>query len=143
MTEPSGAPPEKRVAPRQVTFLKGSIMRSDGSVLEHVSVENLSAVGARLKVASGWALPDEMTLDIPARQERRTCQVRWRLSGAVGVLFRDRARPVPRSGEADIAARLIELEAEIRQLQRENEHLRDRLRRGGAASSTGSGALRH
>jgi hypothetical protein len=132
------------MAPRQVTFLKGSIVRADGSVLEHVSVENLSAVGARLKVASGWSLPDEITLDIPARQERRSCRVRWRLSGAVGVLFCDRSRPVPRRGEADIAARLIELEAEIRHLQHENEHLRDRLRLGGpSASSTGSDALRH
>lgn len=118
---------DQRSAPRKATFLKGTIVLSDGSIAEHVSVQNLSAGGARLKVASGWDVAEEITLDIPARRERRRCHVRWRLSNAVGVLFTDRPKAIPRSAKDDVAARLIELEREVRRLQVENQELRSRL----------------
>ena len=118
---------ELRSAPRKATFLKGSIVLADGTIAEHVSIQNLSAGGARLKVESGWAVAEEITLDIPARRERRQCHVRWRLSNAVGVLFTDRPRAIPRPPCDDVAARLIELEQEVQRLQAENRELRTRL----------------
>lgn len=114
---------ERRTHRRNVTFLKGTIVQPDGSTGDHVSIENLSDCGARLKVACERDVGEEITLDIPARQERRRAYVCWRLSHAIGVRFQDGPLPIPRWAQSDVAARLIELEQEVRRFGSQRECL--------------------
>lgn len=112
-----------RSEPRSRTFQRGTIFALDGAMLEHVTVQNLSVAGARLTVQLGRDIPDDVILGITARHERHRCKVRWRLTAAIGVVFVDRLRSVPKRAAPDVAARLLELEQEVGRLAAQNREL--------------------
>src|SRR6476620_5889089 len=79
---------------RASTSLAGWVLDTAGQKIRDVEVIDLSAGGARLAVPDGHIFPDELILEIPSRSEARRCQIRWRITNAVGVRFVDR-RPAP------------------------------------------------
>ena len=93
----------KRTHERTRTLIPAQITRS-GRVLDCV-VRDLSAGGARLRVADGGAVPQEFELFLKQTGEYRPARVRWRRPTEVGIAFMHerrsfgrRATPPPAPG---------------------------------------------
>jgi hypothetical protein len=104
-----------RSAPRNLISSAATLVAEDGCMLGPAGVLDISTGGARLAVASDRTLPNRFTIALPGQQPR-LCEVRWRLTHALGVRFLDRAPARP----ASTLSRIQELEAAISRLEREN-----------------------
>ena len=111
-----------RSAPRNLTSSSATLAAEDGGVLGTVAVLDISTGGARLAVPSDRVLPSRFRIVLPGQQQR-LCEVRWRLTQALGVRFVDRAPMRPTS----TMSRIQELEAAIARLERENAVLAQEL----------------
>jgi hypothetical protein len=109
-----------RSGPRVSIRIPAKLLDGQGEPVADVTVTDISPGGARLLVPPGSSIPEEVHLLIPNRGERRPCQVRWRLTGAVGVRFTDRRSAPRRPG---VASRTLELEAAVARLEREKAAL--------------------
>ena len=79
-----GVPQEHRRFVRQ----GARMVSADGATLGKCLMLDVSASGARLKVETPDALPDEFTLLLSrGGQLRRQCGVAWRSGTAIGVYF--------------------------------------------------------
>ncbi len=77
---------EKRAAPRQRTLKGARIVINNGFSSFQCTVRNLSAAGARLKVASIIGIPDQFDL-VMDDGRRFPCSVVWRTAEEFGVAF--------------------------------------------------------
>jgi hypothetical protein len=111
-----------RSAPRNLISPSATLVAEDGGMLGPVMILDVSTGGARLAVPADRALPGRFEIILPG-QQRRLCEVRWRLTHALGVRFVDRA-PVRRASPLN---RIQELEAAIARLERENAVLAQEL----------------
>jgi hypothetical protein len=111
-----------RSAPRNLTSASATLFAEDGGVLGTVAVLDLSTGGARLAIPSDRALPTRFKIVLPG-EKQRLCEVRWRLTHALGIRFVDRAPVRPPSTKS----RIQELEAAIARLERENAVLAQEL----------------
>jgi PilZ domain len=73
---------ELRRSPRFEVHYPAHLMTGDTAPLIQCTISDISADGARLALATGAWLPDEMTLLF-----RRRCRVVHRIDGQLGVEF--------------------------------------------------------
>jgi hypothetical protein len=84
--------PERRLAPRTVLSLPGTIIAHDGVRPVPCVVIDMSQKGASIR-AHDVALPDEFILSLNANSSvLRNCKVIWRESFMVGVQFAERKK---------------------------------------------------
>jgi hypothetical protein len=80
--------PEYRKNTRRSVRQGARMVSADGATLGKCLMLDVSASGARLKVDTPDALPDEFTLLLSrGGQLRRQCGVAWRSGTAIGVYF--------------------------------------------------------
>jgi hypothetical protein len=111
-----------RSAPRNLLSSSATLVAEDGGMLGPVAILDISTGGARLAVPADRTLPSRFGIILPGQQQR-LCEVRWRLTHALGVRFVDRAPTRPIS----TLSRIQELEAAIARLERENAVLAQEL----------------
>ena len=77
---------DHRAAPRQRVLKGGRIVINDGFSTFQCTVHNLSATGARLKVASIVGIPD--TFELLMDDGRKfSCAAAWKTEFEIGVKF--------------------------------------------------------
>jgi hypothetical protein len=77
-------------------------------------IREISDTGARLLISDSVALPDEVELFIPHKNQTFSSQIAWRRGEEVGVTFKQ-----PMAADAsDLTQRLSRLEEEIAGLKR-------------------------
>ena len=77
---------ERRLFPRRRALRGGRMVFNSASSTINCTLRNISDAGARLDVASVLGVPDVFDLKLEG-QPRRSCEVVWRNSGAIGVVF--------------------------------------------------------
>jgi hypothetical protein len=77
----------RRSEPRQKVFRTASALFNDDFNVIHVQVRDLSERGCRIRVTSTAHLPNSFNLLIEGSLTTRLCEVRWRSSLELGVLF--------------------------------------------------------
>ena len=79
---------EKRKAARRNVHCRALIVAANKSVVSDCAISDVSDTGARLRLATTEALPDEFYLVLSkGAKVRRLCTVRWRSKNNVGVEF--------------------------------------------------------
>ena len=110
---------EQRAAPRQRTFLRGTIPSNDHQKSLECIVRDLSDGGARLEFPVGSMVPDTFELYVPKNERSHLSAVKWRRGDEIGIEF----QKLVRGSRDDILRRLETLEAEVAVLRR---HARQR-----------------
>jgi hypothetical protein len=122
---------ERRVAPRQKSFLRGCIYFNNRRSVMDCLVRDLTEDGARIIFSHAVNVPDVVELYIPQKEQTLRAHVKWRRGDDVGLDFIDRETAASVSPEAELAKRVAQLEAEVtalkkmvRQIKRElpNQH---------------------
>jgi hypothetical protein len=74
---------------RRVVLQAATMVHHDGSTIGPCTMLDVSAGGARLKVASGGIVPEEFVLLLSKFDQsvRRRCAIAWREKTEVGVRF--------------------------------------------------------
>lgn len=76
---------------QRLRTLKGARIEIDKASSFDVVIRDLSENGAKLKLATAFAVPDRFVLLIPnpntGQTERRTCERRWQRGEQVGARF--------------------------------------------------------
>jgi hypothetical protein len=126
---------ERRVAPRQRSFLHGRIIFNNRRSSVDCLIRDISDRGAKLKFSEAVAIPEVIELFIPSKDETYKARVQWRSGDEAGVEF-DAADRVRLHGHdtavgaaGDLVARIVRLEAEIATLHRRVNELRNERRR--------------
>ena len=106
---------ERRISPRQRSFLKGRIVFNGGQSSLDCLIRDMSSMGARLELSGSVTLPDRFDLYLPHRDETWRAHLQWRRGGQIGVAFDqiDGAQPEMPTATPDLAGRVQKLEAEI------------------------------
>lgn len=78
--------PERRGAER--TSVRLTAMLTYGGTSVACTVRNISATGAAVRLPDGKDVPDEVTLIIVGKPEKRPAQVVWRLAPLVALRFK-------------------------------------------------------
>jgi hypothetical protein len=82
-------PEDRRRSERH--FVRGPAQILFGSLPRDCWISDISDGGVRLH-AEGVEVPDEFTLMLAGRKERRECRVAWRLGHEIGAEFTDTGR---------------------------------------------------
>ncbi len=140
---------ERRGAPRSRAFLKGLIVYSHGNMSVPCLVRDISASGARLKLASGIVVPNTFDLHFPDRNERRPARLVRVIGDEIGVEYTDipHAAPAPApvvpmtppaasvevtsAQTSEKSALVAELQARIAELEADNARMKTMLSRLG------------
>jgi len=120
---------ETRRAPRVRTFLQARVSYGDGALSIECTVNQLSDVGARVNLASTFALPDTFDIAIPQRDIARRAKLVWRKDDQVGIEFVDGEESHPAHPPNDSSARVKALEAENAKLKAQIGVLTAQIRR--------------
>ena len=106
---------ERRISPRQRSFLKGRIVFNGGQNSLDCLIRDMSSMGARLELSESVTLPDRFDLYLPQRDETWRADLQWRRGGQIGVAFDqiDSAQPEMPTAAQDLGVRVQKLEAEI------------------------------
>ena len=74
---------------RRYVMQPAQMIRSDGSPIGDCMMVDVSAGGARLKIASGGNVPDRFVLLLSKFEQgvKRHCSVAWRGDDAIGIRF--------------------------------------------------------
>jgi hypothetical protein len=80
---------ERRLAPREKTFTRGRVTFKDRRGGCDCIIEDLSERGARLRVPTGTALPEMVSIYLPVLDRTTDAKVRWLTSDRAGVEFID------------------------------------------------------
>jgi hypothetical protein len=108
---------ERRKSARQRSFLRGTIYYNNRRNALDCLIRDFSEAGARLTLSETVPTPDKIDLYIPHKEETLRAQVHWRTGTEMGVSFEAAtAKAAPQ--EAELAARVERLEAEIAALKR-------------------------
>jgi hypothetical protein len=91
---PDGDESNRRVARRNRTLKKATIIINGGYSVFECTVRNLSDYGAMLALSNPLGIPTHFELSMDAAKSRRPCTVRWRTENAMGVSFDD-VQPPP------------------------------------------------
>lgn len=78
---------EARVAPRRKVLKAGTAAFNNRHLTASVTVRDMSATGARLRVDSVAAIPDTFELIVTADGLEANCEVVWRKTSEIGVKF--------------------------------------------------------
>ena len=83
---------EKRSSKRWRTILKGHVVFNNRSSVLDCSVQDLSAIGARIGFTDAPELPPEFDLEIPSRGLRLPARLVWSRGASHGVMFLEKAK---------------------------------------------------
>jgi hypothetical protein len=112
---------ERRVAPRQKSFLRGCLYFNNRRSAVDCLIRDISDTGARLIFSSTVAIPDVADLYIPQKEQTLRSHVQWRHGDEVGVTFptvTQAAEPVATEDSGDLNERVQKLESELVALRR-------------------------
>jgi len=80
---------ERRKAKRRSLRYNAAVITFDGRLKRDCVIDDISAIGARLKIEAPKELPEEFVLLLSERGEaRRRCKIAWRGAQEIGVRFR-------------------------------------------------------
>ncbi len=108
---------ERRVAPRQKSFLRGCIYFNNRRSVMDCLVRDLTEDGARIIFSHAVNVPDVVELYIPQKEQTLRAHVKWRRGDDVGLDFIDRETAASVPPEAELAKRVAQLEAEVTALK--------------------------
>ena len=108
-----------KIAPRQRTFLKGTVYYDNRRASMECVIRDMSESGARLTFDHPATVPDNIELFIPHKQVTLRASVQRRGSNELGIAFVvDRSVEPRRASDAELQQRVITLETEIDALKR-------------------------
>jgi PilZ domain len=126
---------ERRHAARKRSFLQGRVYYNHHRSSVDCVVRDISDEGAKLVFGEAVAIPDEVELYLPGKEELHRVAVQWRRGSEVGVDFNDLAAlsegetpATAPAAPADVMGRLLKLESEFAILKRTVTELRAELR---------------
>jgi hypothetical protein len=80
---------ERRKSKRRPLSYGASIVSFDGALKRDCVIDDISAVGAKLRIEAPKELPEEFVLLLSARgTAKRRCKIAWRGAQEIGVRFR-------------------------------------------------------
>lgn len=124
---------ERRVTPRQKTFLKGIILFNNRKSSADCVIRDLTDHGARLHFSASIITPDVVELEIPNKDQILQAHVRWRKGDECGVSFDHQKSSDAASSSAsaggDVNHRIEQLESEMAKLHRQIVELRNEMRK--------------
>ena len=111
---------ERRVAPRQKSFLRGCIYFNNRRSVLDCLIRDLTEDGARIIFSHTVNVPDVVELYIPQREKTLRAHVKWRRGDDVGLDFTtpETAATPAASADTELAKRVAQLEAEVTALKR-------------------------
>ena len=115
---------EHRQFPRQRTLLQGKLFFNNRLNVVDCTIRDSSDRGARLVFSEAIAIPDELELHIPQKNQTLKVRVAWRRGQEAGVAFQTTPQAAPTLDPHEIAERFARLEAEIAALKRLVKKLR-------------------
>jgi hypothetical protein len=119
---------ERRVAPRQKSFLRGCIYFNNRRSVLDCLIRDLTEDGARIIFSHTVNVPDIVELYIPQKEQTLRAHVKWRRGDDVGLDFTDReATGSADPQDAELSKRVSQLEAEVVALKRAMRQLRREL----------------
>ncbi len=123
---------ERRVAPRQKSFLRGCIYFNNRRSVLDCLVRDLTDDGARIIFSHTVNVPDIVELYIPQKEQTLRAHVKWRRGDDVGLDFVNRPAAAPAadpasSWDAELGKRVAQLEAEVMVLKRMVRQIRREL----------------
>jgi PilZ domain len=80
-------PVERRAVARTKVLRSAKIIVLARSPVIHCTVQNITSIGARLKLANTYGVPDTFELTFEHGRTRRFCRVVWRTDDQFGVAF--------------------------------------------------------
>jgi hypothetical protein len=108
---------ERRRVPRQKSLLRGRIYYNNRNSSADCLVRDISTHGARLIFADEMAVPKQLELYIPQREQTYRAQVIWQHGGEAGIAFAVPQQAHPTEVD-ELAMRVAKLELEIEALKR-------------------------
>lgn len=124
MTEPQHPTADRRRAPRQKSFLRGTVHFNNRRSVLDCLIRDFSATGARLMFSDPVTTPDTIELHIPHKNLTVACQVAWRHGQELGVAFAPADAAAIAGEPADLTERVTKLEVELAALKRIIKRLR-------------------
>jgi PilZ domain len=121
---------ERRVAPRQKSFLRGCIYFNNRRSVMDCLVRDLTEDGARVIFSHAVNVPDMVELYIPQKEQTLRARVKWRRGDDVGLDFTDRETAAPGAAapqDSELGKRVAQLEAEVMALKRMVRQIRREL----------------
>jgi hypothetical protein len=117
---------ERRVAPRQKSFLRGCIYFNNRRSVMDCLIRDLTDTGARIIFSHAVNVPDIVELYIPQREQTLRAHVKWRRGDDVGLDFTEQeAAASPQ--DTELSKRVAQLEAEVMALKRMVRQIRREL----------------
>jgi hypothetical protein len=117
----------KRATKRWLSCLKGQLRSKEGHLVDCL-IRDFSSAGARIEVADGASLPDNVELFFPLKKAMLQARVRWRGEGEIGLTFEAPEAALPTDPvQAKLVERLLRLEAENADLRLQTAQLRSQL----------------
>ena len=117
---------ERRVAPRQKSFLRGCIYFNNRRSVMDCLVRDLTEDGARIIFSHAVNVPDIVELYIPQKEQTLRARVKWRRGDDVGLDFTE-AEAAASSPDTELGKRVAQLEAEVVALKRMVRQIRREL----------------
>ena len=108
---------ERRVAPRQKSFLRGCIYFNNRRSVMDCLVRDLTEDGARIIFSHAVNVPDIVELYIPQKEQTLRARVKWRRGDDVGLDFTE-PEAAAASPDTELGKRVAQLEAEVVALKR-------------------------
>ena len=108
---------ERRVAPRQKSFLRGCIYFNNRRSVMDCLVRDLTEDGARIIFSHAVNVPDVVELHIPQKEQTLRARVKWRRGDDVGLDFTE-PEAAASSSDTELGKRVAQLEAEVVALKR-------------------------
>lgn len=126
---------ERRVTPRQKSFLRGCIYFNNRRSVFDCLIRDLTEDGARIIFSHAVNVPDIVELYIPQREQTLRAHVKWRRGDDVGLDFTRRPATAAASSSAssavsqdgELGKRVAQLEAEVTALKRTVRQLKREL----------------
>jgi len=119
---------ERRVTPRQKSFLRGCIYFNNRRSVLDCLIRDLTEDGARIIFSHTVNVPDIVELYIPQREQTVRAHVKWRRGDDIGLDFTNRPAAARAAAAAPAAAaarqdtelgkRVAQLEADVMALKR-------------------------
>src|SRR5262245_6239884 len=124
MTEPQRPTTDRRRAPRQKSFLRGTVHFNNRRSVLDCLIRDFSATGARLMFSDPISIPDTIELHIPHKNLTVSCHVAWRHGQEAGVAFAQADAAAIAGEPGELAERVTKLEFELAALKRIVKRLR-------------------
>jgi hypothetical protein len=83
---------ERRRVQRTRVLRNAKIIVPRRSAVIHCTVQNITSIGACLKLANTFGVPDNFELTFELGRTRRPCRVVWRTDDQLGVAFESEDR---------------------------------------------------